>query len=126
MTMKKLIILCSFFLLFSCENNLLDQETERLTLLAMFEDIETMATSVACEDASEWSFTAYGNQACGGPQGFIAYSNQINVTEFLTLVENYTNAERAYNIKWGIVSDCSLFAMPSGVSCENGNAVLNY
>ena len=124
--MKKISFLVVFLFLVSCQDNTSDQDEERLALLAMFDEIETLATSVVCEDASDWNFVAYGHKACGGPQGFIAYSNQINVNSFLTLVENYTHAERAYNQRWGIISTCDLIAMPTGVSCEEGNAVLNY
>ena len=119
------LFMAIFFL--SCQgNDSLTQDQERDALLVLLDEIETMANSVVCDDASDWNFVAYGHKACGGPQGYIAYSNQINVTAFLILIENYTEAERDYNLKWGIISTCDLPATPSGVSCENGDAVLNY
>ena len=125
--MRRFYFLFIAVLFLSCQGNEdLNQEQERQALLVLFDEIETIANSVACNDASDWDFVPYGNKGCGGPQGYVAYSNQINVTAFLILVENYTQAEREYNLRWGIISTCDLPAVPSGVSCENGDAVLNY
>lgn len=123
--MKRICFLLITLLFFCCQENN-NQEDDRLALLAMLNDIETLSKSVVCDDASDWNFVAYGHKACGGPHGFIAYSDQIDVNAFLVLVQNYTEAERSYNIKWGVVSDCSLIAEPTGVLCENGEAVLEY
>lgn len=123
--MKKWSFLVVLFLVMGCE--IAENQNDDLAALqAMFEEIETIATSVACTDETEWAFIAYGAKACGGPQGYIAYSNQIDVDDFLLKVEQYTLAERTYNIRWGIISTCDLPAQPSEVSCENGEAVLIY
>jgi hypothetical protein len=125
--MKKLLFVLLTLSCFACKNNNQStQEEERQTLLMMFQEIETLANSVACEDAADWSFVAYGHKACGGPQGYIAYSNQIDVDAFLALVENYTTFEREFNLRWGVGSDCAFVSPPSEVLCENGVAVLNY
>ena len=92
----------------------------------LYYEIYSIANSIPCNDALNWSFTPYGSKACGGPQGYIEYSNQIDVPAFLTLVETYTQAEHDYNIEWGIISTCDIIPQPTSVSCENGNAVLNY
>tara|TARA_B100001057_G_scaffold245203_1_gene245515 strand:+ start:624 stop:773 length:150 start_codon:yes stop_codon:yes gene_type:complete len=41
--------------------------TSRLTEL--FEEINELSTSVACTDASEWTYIVYGARACGGSRG---------------------------------------------------------
>lgn len=125
MLMKRIIFVMLAVLCVGCENNS-TQEEEQQTLMTLFNEIETLANSVACEDATDWDFVAYGHKACGGPQGYIGYSNQIDVNAFLRLVENYTTFEREFNLRWGVASDCALVAQPSGVLCENGVAVLNY
>jgi len=113
------------FMVISCVEN--DNQNDDLAALqAMFEEIQTLASSVACTDATEWTFVSYGSKACGGPQGYIAYSTQIDVANFLSLIEEYSTAEREYNIRWGIVSTCDLPDIPAGVSCQNGDAVLIY
>ncbi|CAL2091023.1 conserved exported protein of unknown function [Tenacibaculum sp. 190524A02b] len=103
-----------------------DREKEHQALLQLFDEIKALATSKTCEDDNDWTFTAYGSKACGGPQGYIAYSKKINVPEFLQKVTVYTQAEAAFNKKWGVVSTCDIIAQPTGVTCENGKAVLKY
>lgn len=126
---KKRYFICVTLLVFAaCLKNkeVSNQETDQRVLTEMFEEISDIAMNVACDDASDWSFTPYGSKACGGPQGYVAYSNQIDVNAFLAKVAMYTEAEREYNIKWGIISTCDLPPQPVGVSCVNGEPVLNY
>ncbi|MFD2566873.1 hypothetical protein [Pseudotenacibaculum haliotis] len=103
-----------------------EQEQDHRALMDLFDEIYTIATSVSCTNSSDWSYTPYGEKACGGPQGYLAYSNQIDVPDFLAKVEAYRQAEEDYNTTWQIVSTCDLPQQPTGVSCVNGNAVLNY
>ena len=123
--MRKWYYILLLAIAFGCQDNN-DQSADLEALEAMFEEIETIANSIACTDAAEWSITPYGSKACGGPQGYIAYSNQIDVASFLLKVEQYSQAEYNYNIRWGIISTCDLPAAPTGVSCENDVAVLIY
>lgn len=94
----------------------------------MYDEIvsASMVNSTLCTNPAEWTFTAIGSKACGGPTGYIAYSLKINVPEFLKKVENYTNAQNEYNKKWGIISTCEIMNPPSGVDCVNGKPTLIY
>ncbi len=117
-----------------CENGVpvleyegvLTQEQELQNLSDKLLEIETLAESVSCEDSETWSFTAYGSRACGGPSGYLAYSNTIDTDNFLKLVKEYTIAEDAFNKKWSISSICSMVPEPIGVICKNGVAALLY
>lgn len=102
------------------------QQEEAQYLQELFDEIQNMAKSVTCEDASIWQFTSYGSKACGGPIGYIAYANTIDTQLFLEKVATHKAAENAYNQKWGIASDCMIAAEPTDVTCENGEAVLIY
>jgi len=127
--MKKSILIASLFLMaiISCSsNNELSQEQEAQNLSEMFSEIENLALSVACENAAEWTFTAYGSKACGGPVGFIAYSENIDSALFLELIAEYSNKQQEFNEKWSISSDCSVPSQPTGVTCQDGSPVLNY
>ncbi len=108
------------------KRELTEQEMDHRHLMDLFNEIYNLSISVPCEDAKDWTFTAYGSKACGGPQGFIPYSNQIDVVNFLNKVDTYTAAENAYNIKWGIISTCDLPQQPTSVACQNGLPILNY
>ncbi len=108
------------------KRELSEQEKDHQNLMNMFDEISTLSNSVLCTDSNEWNFTPYGAKACGVPQGFIAYSNQINTTQFLQKVEAYTLAEKAYNVKWSIISTCDVPQEPTSIECQNGYPVLKY
>lgn len=52
--------------------------------------------SKVCNDPDNWSYTAIGSKACGGPKGYIAYSNEIDVDAFLNKVEDYNRTEAEF------------------------------
>ena len=85
-----------------------------------------MSNSISCSDANDWLFAAYGAKACGGPQGYIAYSKEIDINSFLNKIEIYTQAEKDFNINWGVISDCSIPNAPTSVECLNGSPILKY
>ena len=108
------------------KRELTEQEKEHQELITLIGEIYDLQSSVSCTDASDWTFTAYGSKACGGPQGYIAYSTQIDTVAFLQKIEAYTNMEKEYNIKWEITSTCDLPNQPIGVACVNGYPALKY
>ena len=108
------------------KRELTDQEKDYRELMVLFDDIYDLSNSISCTNADDWTFTAYGSKACGGPQGYIAYSNQIDIQVFLNKVEAYTQAENAYNIKWDIVSTCDVPNPPISIECSNGYSILKY
>ncbi|WP_339659387.1 hypothetical protein [uncultured Polaribacter sp.] len=103
-----------------------EQEIEHRSLMDLFTEIETLSYSVSCANATDWNFVAYGSKACGGSQGYIPYSKNIDTVLFLEKIAQYTNAENEYNIKWGIASDCSITNPPTSVECQNGYPTLIY
>lgn len=108
------------------KRELSEQEIDHKNLMELFSDIENIAYSISCSNSNEWLFAAYGAKACGGPQGYIPYSNQIDVNDFLQKIAIYTQAEKDYNHKHGIVSDCSVPVAPTSVECINGFPTLKY
>ena len=126
---NKLGILSTLLLLlisFSCEDESLSQEQEEQQLRSLFDEIQEMANSKDCEDASNWTYTAYGEKACGGPVGYIAYSTHIDTASFLDKVDEHRAAQQEFNEKWGIASDCSVPQEPDDVICENGDPAFVY
>ncbi|WP_435414032.1 hypothetical protein [Polaribacter aestuariivivens] len=108
------------------KRELTDQEIEHRKLMDTFNEISTLAYSLPCNDAANWTFVGYGTKACGGFQGYIAYSKNIDTVSFLNKVENYNKAENEYNIKFNIISDCSLAPKSTAVICKNGYPTLKY
>lgn len=126
---KLLFIAVSVFtvLLISCDA---DQESTREQDLAylnqLLSEIELLANSKDCTDATEWEFTGIGSKSCGGYTGFIAYHKDIDTELLFQKIEEHIEAQTIYNQKWGIASDCAITVEPTGVACENDKAVLTY
>jgi len=96
--MKKITAI-GIFLLFgiciSCsQNDGLTQQEEAQKLGTLLSEIERLAASKICEDASEWRYTSYGEKACGGPVGFIAYATTIDTEDFLEKIAAHRAAEQ--------------------------------
>ena len=108
------------------KRELTSQEKDHRALMDLFYEIQNLAYSVSCSDANDWLFTAYGAKACGGPQGYIPYSNKIDTVAFLQKIEAYTQAEKEYNFNHGVASTCDIPAIPKSVVCENGYPTLKY
>jgi hypothetical protein len=126
--MKNALFFSAFLLLMSC--NLSTEEgggdASPIALDQLWTEINQLATSQTCTNASDWTFTPIGSKPCGGPLSYIAYSRKIDEKRFFELVNNYTALQADYNKRNGAVSDCALVARPTGVICENSKAVLAY
>lgn len=78
----------------------------------------------SCTDSSQCRSLALGARACGGPQGYLAWSSsQTDGDALRELAERY-KAERQAQIKQkGEVSDCRFTADPGAV-CQAGQCQL--
>jgi hypothetical protein len=108
------------------KRELSEQEKEHRNLITLFDEIQNLVYAISCTDASNWTFTAYGSKACGGPQGYIAYSKNMDTTSLLKKVDEYAKSEKEFNIKWSVISDCSLPPQPIAIECINGYPNLKY
>ncbi|EAZ80999.1 hypothetical protein [Algoriphagus machipongonensis] len=85
--MRKLFIPL-LLILSSCQLFDSDQKEYELSEMdELYERIISISESKNCTDSSNWKFTAIGSKACGGPASYIAYSSEINESEFLDLVK---------------------------------------
>ena len=101
-------------------------EEDTANLGKLFNEITAISESKPCTDASKWRFVAFGTKACGGPVGFIAYSSEINVNDFLSKIKEYTDLQNQMNKKCGIISDCSIPPTPKGIVSENNKPIFIY
>ena len=125
--MKYLSVFLLIFLSFGCES--VDSENPVVypsDMQEVYKEMVALSESETCSDSKEWLFTAYGSKACGGPIGYIAYSNKIDQNYFLGLVDRFTELQAEYNRKTGAVSDCALAVRPTRVTCENGKPKFIY
>ncbi len=106
-----------------CEQAADDQEITALNLDKQLAEIHSYTNASSCSNTGECSFLPYGSKACGGPQGYLLFSNQINVEILSKMVTDYNKAEDAYNRKFGVSSDCFYVTPPPQIECINGKCV---
>ncbi|MCJ8152214.1 hypothetical protein MKJ01_00375 [Chryseobacterium sp. SSA4.19] len=99
------------------------QKYDQAQLDLLKTSIESEISKEKCTDASEWTFAPMGAKACGGPQFFIAYPKKIETT-ILAKINDYTEKVKAFNQKYGIMSDCMMIMPPASIQCVNGKAEL--
>ena len=102
------------------------RERDNELMAELLEEIQGLSMQVECTDAENWSWTAYGSKACGGPVGYIAYSQGIDTNYFLELIEYHAEQQDLFNQKWGIISTCDIPIQPSGIYCEDGKPQFGY
>ncbi|MEE1945661.1 hypothetical protein VRU48_11135 [Pedobacter sp. KR3-3] len=89
-------------------------------------ELDKLSGQSNCDATTEWVILAIGAKSCGGPSEYIAYNKKIDVEQFLKKVAIYTNKQKAFNVKWGFGSDCSVIEPPKSVACVDGKAKLVY
>lgn len=108
---------------FGCEDSEENQQFDMEQIVALGNEIIALSESVTCANSSEWKFTPMGSKPCGGPIKYIAYHISVE-PDFLKLVDQYTFQQQQYNLRNGVVSDCSLVLAPRSVICEGGKPFL--
>jgi hypothetical protein len=107
------------------ENDLVTKNEDSKNLEKLYNEIIELSMSNT-ECTGNWHFTAIGSKPCGGPEGYIPYSLQINTTDFLAKVNIYNSTKMAFNDKWKITSSCEIAPKPESAKCINGKATLLY
>lgn len=104
------------------------QDKERIELRKLYDKIYIQFISkISCSDAKELKAIPYGNKACGGPKGYLPFSNKMKDSEkYLALVKEFTEKETTFNKKWGVISDCAIVNPPTKIICKNGKPLLKY
>lgn len=122
------LILIATLSFFSCNSDeeMSAMEDDQEALEKQFSEIQTLALSAQCIDSSDWSYTAYGAKACGGPQGYIPYYLKADTALLFAQLNSYEANEIAFNRRWDIVSTCDIPQEPSGVTCVENKAKLVY
>ncbi len=117
-----------FFLLIvgsaaSCQNTDDAQNITLQDLELQFEAIQELVNESSCADSSQCRYIAYGTKACGGPQGYLVFSSEIDTEKLEALVTKYSKDEDTYNKQNGIMSDCSIPSPPEQLDCVDGKCI---
>lgn len=82
-----------------------------------------LANSGSCVSKGSCRMIGFGTKPCGGPWGYLIYSNTIDTVQLATLVQEYNDAEARYNRDWSVTSDCSIARRPDSLACVNGKCL---
>ncbi len=98
-------------------------EEDRAEVDSLFAHAEQLKSGIACEAANSFDYVGYGSKPCGGPWGYVSYPKSIEL-QFIAAINLHKAAEHAFNVKWEAISDCALARSPTGIRCEDNEAVL--
>jgi hypothetical protein len=118
----KLFAIVLLFQSFQCEkdeekNN---QTTKQVQLTQEKQIILDYIASFECDASIGCDFLAFGSKPCGGPWGYLVFSNAVDITYLTNKINNYNELEHQYNIETGAISDCMAVSPPEEVGCVNG------
>ena len=102
------------------------KELDQQQVDELFAEIEQLINAVDCTDPNDWAFTGYGHKACGLASGYLAYPKSIDTDYFFDLIKLHREAQKGFNERWGIISDCEVLDPPTDIVCQNNKAVLVY
>ena len=111
----------------SVQNRKKDKDLQQLNIL--FQEIETMANQVTCENAGDWRFVLVGTDRCGATKSaYVAYATKIDQSFLLQKIGVYKERQKAFSAKWETQLACPAVMMdePKRVECVNGKAKLVY
>ncbi len=121
--MKTLIlkfIIIGFIIFSSCKKESIDTLTDDQKLIQLKTDIEIFAKNKACSGGDNCRVVGIGNLPCGGHSGFVIYSlSNTDEKQLMTKVNEYTELQKAYNLKNNTVGICIALVIPT-VDCKNG------
>jgi hypothetical protein len=87
------------------------------------QQIDAAIGDAACDSAAQCKTMALGHKACGGPEGYVAYSTKGgNADAIVRLGAAYEAESRSQTIKSGMMSTCSVQLDP-GATCSAGHCV---
>lgn len=115
----KLFAIALLFQSFQCEDaNPSTVTPEDLNLKKA--EIEAYIATFPCDESIGCSFLAFGSKPCGGPWGYLVFSNAVDL-QFLTAeVSEYNEMENHFNIETGAISDCAIALPPTETGCIDG------
>ena len=110
----------------SLEESTKNQDSDLKALTNLGNEINVLVESSVCTDETECAFIAFGTKPCGGPWGYLVYSNSIDTDELIDKVERFNQMQNTYNLRYNITSDCSVVLPPDALICEDNKCKAVY
>lgn len=117
--MKIILSLAFLFLSVSTHAQFSQQERDRAALQKLFKAMHDVAKmELKCEKDDDCLVYSAGSKACGGPTDYVVTSTFNQYLPYVEYLSKQTNEkEHEFNVKYQIMSDCSLRLAPVPV-CE--------
>ena len=117
-----------FLVTMSCslEESTKNQDSDLKALTDLGNEINVLVESSVCIDETECAFIAFGSKPCGGPWGYLVYSNSIDTDELIAKVDRFNQMQQTYNLTYNIISDCSVVSPPDNLICEDNKCKAVY
>jgi hypothetical protein len=91
---------------------------------AMWQKIQEEIGDAACDNAGQCRTLPVGHKACGGPEGYVAYSTKnTDAAKLAQLAADHAAARKGENERSGMASNCMMERDP-GATCSAGRCVL--
>ena len=116
------------FIIIGCnsEDSTKERDVDTKIIANLEEEIIALTESSVCNDVTECAYIAFGSKPCGGSWSYLVYSTSIDVQLLIDKVEEFNQIQHEYNIKYGIVSDCSVVLPPTSIICEDNKCKALY
>ena len=87
------------------------------TTASLMREIALEIGDAACDTDAQCRTLGVGSKACGGPEGYVAWSSKVNGkgTRLSELAAAHSNARQAENERSGLRSNCSVTPDPGAV-----------
>ncbi len=116
--MNRYQFIATALLMISCNDT--TQKFDRQALDTKRHNIVSYINTASCSTPSGCRAIAFGAKGCGGPWEFFIYPTTLDTAKLIQLVDAYTQEEKSFNLKWKVISDCSLVTLPDSTRCVNG------
>jgi hypothetical protein len=98
------------------------KESEKVTvaeLEAKKQEIIAYINSFTCSESLGCSFIGFGSKACGGPNEYLVFANNVDLSHLKGMVTVYNDLENLYNVQNNVISNCMYVMPPNKVGCVN-------
>ena len=105
--------------LLSCNDT--TQKFDKQALDLKRQNIIAFINTAVCSAPESCRWIAVGSKPCGGPSEYFVYPATLDSAKLSQMVIAYSQEINSYNLKWNVVSDCSVVMPPDSVRCMASN-----
>ena len=100
-----------------------DQARDEAAVSALEQEARRVAVTDGCTSAGQCAAAPVGVKGCGGPRDYVVYcATATDTAALFRKLDELARAERAYNERYSVASDCAMQVAPTvtlvGQSCR--------